>query len=108
MLIFPIVNFNPQILNEDIKVNFEMNESRHLTTNEKFEQLHEVIIKSIDKNAPKRNLTKNELSAGCKPWFTSKRFHGSPPTQIINEKNHLYFVIQKKNKTYVDSRTYLS
>ena len=86
-------NFSPHCFNEDIRINFEMNESRHSAMNEKFELLHEIIIKSIDKNAPKRGLTKKELSAGYKSWFTSDL------TQRINEKNHLYFLIQKKNKT---------
>ena len=52
----------------------------------------------MNKNAPLRKLTRREISAGYKPWF-NKIF-----MDRINERKHLYFLIQKRNKKDLTNR----
>ena len=85
--------FNKDTFNADIKREYEKGCNENLSTNEKFELLQNVILKAINKNAPLRKLTRKEKNAGYKPWF-NKTF-----ADRINERNHLYFLIQKRNKT---------
>ena len=61
--------------------------------NKKFEILNSSIQNAANKNAPFRPLTKRERNAGYKPWFNKNL------TDRVNERKHLYFLIQRRNRT---------
>lgn len=86
-------NFDPENFCRDIKNLTDRTITNETTIDQKFEYLHDAILGAMNKNAPTRDFYKKELNAGYKPWFT-KEF-----TDRINEKNHLRFLLQKKNST---------
>ena len=71
---------------------FNRGDCDNLSLSEKFELLQMFISKALNKNAPFRKKTKKEQNMGYKPWF-KKEFQ-----KRIAERNHLYFLIQNKNK----------
>ena len=85
-------NFDEKTFNNEILDHFENNAQWQRSINEQFELLHESILKALDQTAPLRELTKKEKRMEYKPWF-NRDFK-----KRISERDHLYFLIQKRDK----------
>ena len=85
-------NFDENIFNYEIKEQFDINDHEHLSNSERFELLQNSITRALDRTAPLRKLTKREKRMGYKPWF-KREFK-----KRLKEKNHMYYLIQNRNK----------